>query len=115
MVNTPWAWHVHHRNLVERLQGPNGLTERQSYIKREKPYKERVRRLRLLKVVENQELVTSLKTSLDGISYKLPHGVRRGIRMGIIRAINTLHAHECQKCPWNGKTIFPKKPKKVKK
>ena len=112
MVNTPWAWHVHHQRLVERLQGPNGLTERQSYIKKEKPYKERARRLRLLKVVENQELLTRLKTSLDGIAYTLPPDVRRGIRGGIIRVIDILHAHECQKCPWDGKTIFPTKVKK---
>ena len=107
-----WAWHVHHRILVEELQGPNGLIERQSFIKTEKPYRERERRLRLLKVVKNQELLASLMASMEKLLHKLPDGIQGKIRARILQAINDLHAHECKECPWDGHTIFPTKRKK---
>ena len=110
MNNGQWAWHVHHRMLVEQLRGPDGLAARQGYIKGEKPPKERARRLRLLKVVKNQELLAGLKAG-SPLAYVLPDDTRKVIRRGLTRAINALHAHECKKCPWDGKTIFPTKVK----
>ena len=112
MNNGQWAWHVHHQTLVEQLHGPYGLAERQGYIKGEKPPKERACRLRLLKVVHNQELIKTLGMGSDRVypgTLGLPRDVRKKIRAGIRRAITALHAHECKKCPWNGKTIFPRK------
>ena len=111
MANGQWAWHVHHMTLVEQLYGSYGLTTRQNYIKTDKPGRERARRLRLLKVVQNQALIVSLQASLE--IYRLPLPVRRKIRKALGVAILALHNHECPKCPWDGTTIFPKK-KKVK-
>ena len=110
MNDGQWAWHVHHQTLVEQLRSPGGLAARQHYIQEDKPYKERARRLRLLKVVKNQELISNLQVGL-GLAYDLPLDARNGVRRAIRRAINALHAHECKRCPWNGKTIFPKKVK----
>ena len=109
MNNEQWAWHVHHRILVEQLRGQDGLAERQDYIREEKPHKERARRLRLLKVVKSQELINNLKVDSQTAYDLLPNDVRKVIRRGLTRAINALHAHECKRCPWNGKTIFPRK------
>ena len=111
MANGQWAWHVHHMTLVEQLYGPYGLTNRQHHIKTTKPGRERARRLRLLKVVQNQALIVSLQAGLD--INCLPIHVRRKIRKALGVAILALHDHECPKCPWDGTTIFPKK-KKVK-
>ena len=110
MADGQWAWHVHHQTLVEQLRDPDGLAERQGYIKGEKPRSEQARRLRLLKVVKNQELLGILKAGLEA-AFNLPavpRDMRLKVRAGIRRALNVLHAHECKKCPWNGRTIFPR-------
>ena len=111
MNNGQWAWHVHHGTLVEQLRGQDGLAARQGYIQEEKPYKERARRLRLLKVVKNQELIDHLKKAGSQVTYDLPADLRKVIRRGLNQAINALHAYECKRCPWDGRTIFPKKVK----
>ena len=107
MATGPWAWHVHHRTLLEQLNDANGLVDRQSFIKHDKPYKERARRLRLLKIVKNQELMVNLEAS-SALAYNLPRDVQKKMRAGIRRAVKVLHDHECKKCPWDGRTIFPK-------
>ena len=108
MANGLWAWHVHHHILVEPLNGVNGLPQRRQYIQSNKPYKERARRLRLLAVVKNQEIVENLLTTNV---YSLPRDTRKVVRAAINRAIRAIHAEECKRCPWNGKTIFSKKSK----
>ena len=111
MNNGQWAWHVHHKTLVEQLRGPDGLAGRQGYIRGGKPRKEQARRLRLLKAVKSQELINNLKVDSQTAYDLLPNDVRKVIRRGLNQAINALHAYECKRCPWDGRTIFPKKVK----
>lgn len=105
---TQWAWHVHHEKLYELLYdhgGETGLAKRQNHIRRHKPAKERARRLRLLKVVQEQAVLTALNTAKQRARF--PWG-----RRAVQAAIRALHNAECPKCPWNGLTIFPVKKKK---
>ena len=95
-----YAWHVHHTRLYETLND-GGLAERQQYIKRGKPAKERPRRLRLLQPVKNQELLSALDAAKWASS-------SAGILRRLNNIINTLHSEECKRCTWDGKTIFPK-------
>ena len=95
-----FAWHVHHTRLYEVLNS-GGITERQGYIKYHKPAKERPRRLRLLRIVKNQELLSALVVAKEA-------GPSAGIRRRLNNIINALHSEECKRCTWNGKTIFPK-------
>jgi hypothetical protein len=78
-------WHVHHEILVENLTEP--LKNRIAYIKAEKPEEEIKIRLKLLKRVKCK--VTELPNTEKGWE--------------------RLHKKECPKCPWDGKTIFPRK------
>mgnify|MGYP001598955187 FL=1 len=110
-----WAWHVHHRTLVERLNGPSGLAERQRYIQKEKPQREKARRLRLLKVVKYQDLMSQLAGYPGYHSGALSRAAETAIKKALKAALKVLHAQECPNCPWDGKTIFPRKPRKVKK
>ena len=112
--NQVWAWHIHHRTLYERTSGTVGLAERSDYIKKEKPWRERARRLRLLKLVKNQEVLSALAQALREVGpvYLRPvkeQSAVRALRASIQKAIGRLHALECPRCPWNGRTIFPKR------
>jgi len=98
-----YAWHVHHRTLYETLTG-SGIAERQQYIKEAKPPKERPRRLRLLKAVKNQDLLTALGQAAR--SNPSPAILRR-----LRNTISALHLEECKGCPWDDHTIFPKRIK----
>jgi hypothetical protein len=79
---TDFWWHLHHEILVEQLTEP--LRARINYIKKEKPKDEVKLRLKLLAPVLGEIPTTD-------------------------KGWNALHKKECPKCPWNGKTIFPKK------
>ena len=74
-------WHVHHEILWELLTGR--VANRINFIKTDKPEYEVETRLRLLRPVLG----------------KIPKTDKGWER---------LHKQECKKCPWNGKTIFPK-------
>ena len=103
-----YAWHVHHTVLYETLT-TGGLSERQWFISTHKPIRERARRLRLLRLVKNQELLRLLNdATVAGVSKPPSVTLRRRIRT----AIEALHREECPRCPWNGRTIFPKKYKR---
>ena len=75
-------WHVHHEVLWEVLTEP--IRNRINYIKEYKPKAEIKLRLKLLKPVLGE----------------IPNDEK---------GWEALHKKECKKCPWNGKTIFPKK------
>ena len=77
-----WYWHIHHETLVENLTEP--LQNRIDCIKSSKPKDEIKLRLKLLKPV-------------------------KGILPKTIGEQEFLHRKQCLKCPWNGRTIFPKK------
>ena len=78
---TDYWWHMHHEKLVEYLTEP--IRARINYIKANKPKEEIDIRLQLLKPVLG----------------KIPSTEKGWER---------LHKSECKKCPWDGKTIFPK-------
>jgi len=52
-----YAWHVHHERLVEVLTEP--IQARIEYIRRQKPESEVATRLRLLRLVGDQEAVAA--------------------------------------------------------
>ena len=79
---TDFWWHVHHEVLVEQLTEP--LRARINYIKTNKPKEEIETRLRLLKPVLGKIPTTE-------------------------KGWERLHKKECKNCPWDGKTIFPKR------
>lgn len=108
--NRPFAWHVHHTSLYERLRGPDGLAQRQRYIREQKPPREQARRLRLLRVVINQNLLEALEAAR---AVTLGDSRLAPVRKVIKRAIDALHREECKgrRCTWNGNTIFPKRRK----
>lgn len=103
-----FAWHVHHKRLYEVLEG-GGIEERRSYIRTQKPFKERSRRLRLLVPVKYQELLKNLDDAVISAKVVWTGQGKHPVRIAILKAINALHAEECKKCPWDGKTIFPER------
>lgn len=103
-----WAWHVHHSTLFEKVGG-GGIESRQTYIRNEKPKREVARRLRLLKVAQNQNLLNSIRVAV-GDTLQMESGPTATKIRGILKqAVEVLHRAECPKCPWNGSTIFPKR------
>jgi hypothetical protein len=58
-----YFWHIHHDQLVEQADEP--ITQRREYILRHKPLAEQDTRLRLLRRVRDQVLVTRLVEAYD--------------------------------------------------
>jgi hypothetical protein len=102
-----WAWHVHHEILVEHLEYP--MDDRVWYIKHHKPVNEREVRLKLLKIVEDQEKVGLILEHFINSTFYQDRDLSEFFTDPDLLA---LHAKECPNCPWNGETIFPKFPKK---
>jgi hypothetical protein len=100
-----YAWHIHHQRLYETLAVDDGFARRVAYIEEEKPAREKPRRLRLLKLVQNQNLLTAL------VAARTAAYPDAKMQQKVHRVINALHAKECKRCPWDGKTIFPRKVK----
>lgn len=113
-MDDPWAWHVHHNMLFERLTAP--IEDRVAYIRKFKPKEEIEIRLRLLHLVKDQEVLTKYDdavryawhTEVD--SWGMEQWEAYEIKMAHLReAVKRLHALECPDCTWNGETIFPTK------
>ena len=122
-TTTPkFAWHVHHNVLIEPLTEP--LSTRRAYIKEHKPKSEQALRLRLLKTVRGKLPVAYVEAwkaydkawkaydearkAYDEV-WRVYDEARKAYdeaRMAYQKEIKALHAKECPKCPWDGKTIF---------
>lgn len=134
VMGDTWAWHIHHDVLVEPLR--ESLEDRRHYIRTTKRESERPRRLVLLRLVKGSlppALVAAGRAYYqawqasrsawrhDRVQYDerdyLPtpqqiayHSALAALDTAILAtmpALYLLHAAECPKCPWNGKTIFP--------
>ena len=84
--STDYWWHIHHEVLYEWLTEP--VRARINYIKTEKAKNE---------TPEQIELRLKLLKPVLG---KIP-STQKGWEK--------LHKTECKKCPWDGKSIFPRK------
>ena len=102
------AWHVHHDKLCERLTEP--IESRIECIRDNKPKNEIDTRLRLLKVVKDQARAERALKKYNAIVSK-PRSDYDAIesKAWSDSGLDALHKKECKKCPWDGKTIFPKK------
>lgn len=123
-----WAWHVHHNILVEPLVEP--LSERRKYIKAAKSEDEVPTRLRLLKPVQGrlpEPLIRAAQACVKAYQdyerasgktwpaylktlKKTKQAYFKALRACAVQ-IRALHAQECPNCPWDGKTIFSRKPR----
>lgn len=107
------AWHAHHEVLAERVYS-GGAKQRADYIFSVKPQKEKALRLRLFRPVRNQK-------ALNAAIEKRAHSWTAGRSYSKLlteykKKMAALHEKECDKdCPWNGRTIFAKPKKVVKK
>ena len=124
-MNTKFYWHIHHEILVELLTEP--LKNRIAYIKRNKPKGEIKLRLRLLRPVKgklSKEVVKADQArdkayqARDKAYQAWDKAYQAWDKADQARVkaiekhkdeIEALHKKECPKCPWNGKTIFPRK------
>ena len=106
-------FHVHHKVLMEFLTEP--LQNRQRYIREEKPECQREVRLRLLRPVRGKlppavEQAWAAYRERWSCSRKSWLAYRKALR-DYAPEIEALHKVECPNCPWDGKTIFPRKKK----
>lgn len=118
-----FAWHVHHKALVEPLTEP--IETRREYIRTNKPAEEQELRLRLLKPVKGKlpdEIVQAGEAygkawaayTKGGEAHDKAWAAYTKAGEACDKALEThmpailaLHAIECPDCPWDGHTIFP--------
>ena len=114
-----FGWHVHHNVLMEPLTEP--IEDRIVYIKVHKPKKEIPLRLKLLKVVKGKlpEKFVEAWKACDKVRKALEELKKAYVEVENAwvdalktykKEISALHKEECPECPWDGKTIFSKKP-----
>ena len=121
-------WHVHHDVLCE---WSNNIEERIDYIKKNKPEGEIETRLRLLKAVKGKlpeefykankawykawDEANKARNKARNKENKAWYEANKArdkaykARNKYKNEIEALHKNECPDCPWNGRTIFPKK------
>ena len=126
MIKTGFAFHVHHDKLVEFC---TDYDERVSYIKSNKPLNEQELRLRLFKLTPQELLPKSEAWEAYGKAKKAHNEAREACseaweaydkaweaygkaKKACESELIKLHAELCPNCPWDGKTIFPKKASK---
>jgi chromosome segregation ATPase len=120
MTKRPWAWHIHHKRLLEPLTEP--IDNRRDCIERYKPAEERPLRLRLIKPVTNLEMLTNnaawqqweeAERQWEEAERQLQAAERQWQaaerQLQSNPDILALHAIECPDCPWDGQTIFSDK------
>ena len=120
-----YAWHLHHSNrLLEPLTEP--IAARRQYICTHKPLEEQALRLRLLKAVKGrlplaylhawaayERAETTYERAVEAYNraettYKRAVEAYNRAYESCLPKIEALHEKECQNCPWDGHTIFPK-------
>lgn len=107
-----FAWHVHHDVLVEPLV--ESYETRVAYIVASKPPREQTLRLRLFRRVRGPLPAALVQTGKIYAKAQEPYSVgyveaKEGYdrtTMSCQDQILALHATECPKCPWDGRTIF---------
>lgn len=123
------AWHVHHNMLCEPLTEP--AENRIAYILANKPKREQVIRLRLMRPVQSEAAAAARKIYDEAaaagrkIYDQAVAAARKTYDQAVAPAWKTYtkavapawktyakaaaaaHAAECPDCPWNGETIFP--------
>ena len=109
-----YAWHVHHEKLFEELTEP--IEDRIRYIWENKLESEIPTRLRLLKVVKNQDAILEYESvrqkalaEYESVVQKARAEYESAEQKAWNEIIIPLHNKECPNCPWDGKTIFPEK------
>jgi hypothetical protein len=112
IANGDFCWHIHHQVLVEHTgvdycSVGQSAKKRAEYIRKYKPEHEIETRLRLFRRVRAQKRIRELMSVYDRASTKRERDAAK-------KAIKELHDKECKNCPWNGKTIFPRKQKNKK-
>ena len=123
MKRTGLFWHVHHSGMLMELS--TDIQERIRHIKMYKPADEVATRLRLLKPVKGPlpPLIAKAHAAWEKSTKRVwrdPSFRLRAVR-GVAalrlynaiqrssRLVEALHKKECPDCPWDGRTIFPKK------
>ena len=110
-------WHVHHDKLLEWCYDRD---ERIEYIRKDKPKHEIKLRLKMFKPVRGKlpAEVVKARESHDKAKeayYKAEKAYDKAWEAygksieKHKKAIERLHEKECTNCPWDGRTIFPKK------
>ena len=117
-MNTGLAWHVHHDKLVEWCTDYDGRVQ---YIHDAKPISEQKTRLELFKFVNTPpadvvaawgELYKAWESRfVNPTAHSEAWGNYLNTFTSAMPALIELHEVECQNCPWDGNTIFPKEPR----
>jgi len=105
-------WHIHHERLMEAATEP--IANRIASIRERKPASEVPTRLRLLRVVADQDraaayhaAITSARAAYDA-AVTPAQAAYDAARASAWAALAALHREECPDCPWDGTTIFPR-------
>ena len=104
-------WHIHHDKLVEPLIEP--IKKRIQFIRDNKPAHELDTRLRLMRPVRGK--LPKAMIEADAVRVKADAAWDEAYAAwdeavkDNLPAIEALHRKECPNCPWDGKSIFPKK------
>ena len=86
-----FAWHVHHDMLYEELRrGDGGMRGRQDFIRTGKSALERPLRLKLLKLIKDQDAIRKIDLA-------------RQAGKPFAAALKALHEKECPDCPFRPK------------
>ena len=115
---TQFYWHIHHDVLLEVANEP--IENRIAYIKSEKPKDEIETRLRLLKPVKGELPKKLIDAREDYGQERKDYDLAQEAYVQAGEApdqewkackpqVEALHKIECPDCPWDGKTIFPKR------
>ena len=99
-------WHLHHDQLVEEAESSIGL--RISWIYNVKPPKEQARRFRLMRKVQHPSAALYRAVKFVEEEYRAQHNLSKSLAH-LNKVAAALHRKECPDCPWDGKTIFPKR------
>jgi len=122
MKTKGFYWHIHHDVLCE---WSDDIDERIRYIKTYKPENERALRLRLMKPVKGKLPVRFVEAYVKAwVAYEKAGALGKAwvayykAQEALGKAweackdeLEALHKKECRGCPWDGKTLFPKKVK----
>jgi len=126
MKTKGFYWHIHHDVLCE---WSGDIDERIRYIKDQKPENERALRLRLMKPVKGKlparfvkaweardkawEAYEKAGEACDKAweAWEKAWEAWEKAREARKDELEALHKKECRGCPWDGKTLFPKKVK----
>jgi hypothetical protein len=122
MKTKGFYWHIHHGVLCE---WSDDIAERIACIKTQKPERERALRLKRMKPVKGKLPVRFVEAYVKAREAYEKAGALGKAWVAYYKAqealgkaweackdeLEALHKKECRGCPWDGKTLFPKKVK----